>query len=219
MGPIAREGVTIDQTSHRVVGLGQGSECSHPDGGSPEGGPFRVEMLNGQNPGSNGGGHVQQSAGLASPNRSPTGDWDPKSTRHRQSPWSAITCPQWISKSSTTAIRGDALQRKLNWVSEWQDKDGLQYELNYLVDTGELYVMSEPPSHENVDPFGGIHVSNRPGFEKDLHVRVVAHIDSVDNMHQILKGWQDAMGADGGVEWLADRLRASGVAVTPAAGS
>jgi hypothetical protein len=101
--------------------------------------------------------------------------------------------------------------------TEWHDKNDIRYELNYLVDTGELYVMSEPPSHENVDPFGGIHISNRPGFEKELHVRVVAQIDSTDNLHHILDGWQDAMGADGGVEWLADRLRASGVGVTPGA--
>jgi hypothetical protein len=103
--------------------------------------------------------------------------------------------------------------------TEWHDKEGIRYELNFIEDTGELYVMSEPPSHENADPFGGVHISNRPGFEKQLHVRVVAHIDSVDNLHHILDGWQDAMSADGGVEWLADRLRASGVAVAPGAPS
>jgi hypothetical protein len=31
---------------------------------------------------------------------------------------------------------------------EWQDKDGLQYELNFIEDTGELYAMSQPPSHD-----------------------------------------------------------------------
>ena len=98
---------------------------------------------------------------------------------------------------------------------EWQDKDGLQYELNFIEDTGELYAMSEPPAHENADPFGGVWVRPGPGYEKTIQVRVVAKIDSTESLHQILKGWQDAMVADGSVEWLADRLRAAGVAVTP----
>jgi hypothetical protein len=97
----------------------------------------------------------------------------------------------------------------------WQDKDGLQYELNFIEDTGELYAMSQPPSHERTDPFGGIHEAPQPGYEKTILVRVVANIDSVDNLHEILSGWQTAMTGEGGVEWLADRLRAAGVAVAP----
>jgi hypothetical protein len=96
---------------------------------------------------------------------------------------------------------------------EWHDSHGLSYELNYVEDTGELYVMQEPPSHEWEDPFGGIHVAPEAGYGNKLMVRVVAHIDSVDNVHKILDGWQDAMQADGGAEWLAARLRAAGVAI------
>jgi hypothetical protein len=97
--------------------------------------------------------------------------------------------------------------------SEWHDSHGLQYELNYVEDTGELYVMQEPPPHEREDPFGGIHVVSEAGYGDKLIVRVVAHIDTVDNLHSILDGWPAAMKADGGAEWLAARLRAAGVAV------
>ncbi|HVB92216.1 MAG TPA: hypothetical protein VND70_08970 [Acidimicrobiales bacterium] len=99
--------------------------------------------------------------------------------------------------------------------SEWRDTAGVRHELNYVEDTGELYVMREPAPHVTEDPFGGLYVSTGPGFEKQITVHVVAHIDSVDILHQILKGWQEAMNGDEGASWLGQRLRAAGVAVSP----
>jgi len=43
----------------------------------------------------------------------------------------------------------------------------------------------------------------------------VAQIDTHDQLEKILDGWQQAMVGDGGAEWLADRLRAAGVATAP----
>jgi hypothetical protein len=99
--------------------------------------------------------------------------------------------------------------------TDWRDTHGTRYELNYVEDTGELYVMREPAPHVREDPFGGLHVSTGPGYEDKMTVHVVAKIDSVDLLHQILDGWQGAMGGDKGAEWLADRLHAAGVAVGP----
>jgi hypothetical protein len=48
-----------------------------------------------------------------------------------------------------------------------------------------------------------------------MMVRVVAHIDTLDNLHKILAGWEDAVAGDNGAEWLASRLRAAGVASGP----
>jgi hypothetical protein len=98
--------------------------------------------------------------------------------------------------------------------TEWQDTQGVRYELNYVEDTGELYVMQEPPPQGWEDPFGGFHTTVRAGYEDKLVVRVVAKIDSVDLMHSILAGWQDAMAGADRIGWVADRLRAAGVAVT-----
>jgi hypothetical protein len=101
--------------------------------------------------------------------------------------------------------------------TEWHDAHDVRYELNYVEDTGEVYVMQEPPPHEWEDPFGGIHVEAfTDADEHKMIVRVVANIDSVDSLHRILDGWQEAMVGDRGVQWLAERLRAAGVAVTPA---
>ncbi len=100
--------------------------------------------------------------------------------------------------------------------SEWMDKDGVRHELNYVEDTGELYVLREPAPHVTEDPFGGLHVSAPPGYDDKMTVHVIANIDSVDSVHRILDGWQDAMLGDNGADWLGDRLRVAGVAVGPA---
>jgi hypothetical protein len=95
----------------------------------------------------------------------------------------------------------------------WHDADDVQYELNWVHDTGELYVMREAAPRVSEDPFGGLHVRDTPGFEHQLTVHVVAHIDTADNLHKILDGWAEAMAGPDGPGWLGDRLRAASVAV------
>ena len=99
--------------------------------------------------------------------------------------------------------------------SEWMDADGVRHELNYIEDTGELYVLREPSPHVTEDPFGGMWVKAPPGYEKKITVHVIARIPSVERLHEILNGWQDAMRRQDGAQWLGDRLRAAGVAVGP----
>ncbi len=99
--------------------------------------------------------------------------------------------------------------------TEWLDKDGVRHELNYVEDTGELYVLREPAPHVTEDPFGGLHVSAPPGYEDKMTVHVIAKVDSVDDLHRILDGWQEAMQGEHGADWLGQRLREAGVAVGP----
>jgi hypothetical protein len=96
--------------------------------------------------------------------------------------------------------------------TEWHDAHGTRYEVSWVEDTGELYVMREPVPHITEDPFGGIHPSMGPKDEKKMTVSVVAQIATHDQLHKILDGWQAAMAGDGGAEWLAQRLRSAGVA-------
>jgi hypothetical protein len=98
---------------------------------------------------------------------------------------------------------------------EWHDAHGTRYEVNWVEDTGELYVMREPVPHIVEDPFGGIHSSITAKGEKKMTVRVVAQIATHDELHKILDGWQVAMAGESGAEWLAERLRAAGVATGP----
>ena len=100
--------------------------------------------------------------------------------------------------------------------TEWQDGDNVHYELNYVVDTGELYVVQEPPPHESADPFGGVHVrAITDDQEKQMIVRVVAIIESTERLHQIIDGWEEKMATPNSVGWLADRLKAAGVVSPP----
>jgi hypothetical protein len=99
--------------------------------------------------------------------------------------------------------------------TEWLDKDGVRHELNYVEDTGELYVLREPAPHVTEDPFGGLHVSAPAGYDDKMTVHVIAKIPSVDEVHAILNGWPEAMQGDHGADWLGERLRSAGVAVGP----
>jgi hypothetical protein len=100
--------------------------------------------------------------------------------------------------------------------TEWQDGDEIHYELSYVVDTGELYVVQEPPPHEREDPFGGLHVKPfTDADEKKMIVRVVAIIATVDELHRILDGWEEKMAEPNSIAWLADRLKAAGVLSPP----
>jgi hypothetical protein len=99
--------------------------------------------------------------------------------------------------------------------TEWKDADGVNHELNYVEDTGELYVLREPAPHVRGDPFGGLHFTTPPGYDNKMTVHVIAKIPTKDDVHRILKGWQEAMTSEDGDQWLGDHLRAAGVAVSP----
>jgi hypothetical protein len=97
--------------------------------------------------------------------------------------------------------------------TEWRDAQGVRYELNWIEDTGELYVMMEPPSPAWEGPFGDIHVQTGDRASIDeMTVLVVARVASHERLEQVLEGWQAAMAGQDGVHWLADRLKAAGVA-------
>jgi hypothetical protein len=99
--------------------------------------------------------------------------------------------------------------------SDWMDADGVRHELNYVEDTGELYVLREPAPHVSEDPFGGLWISTSPDYDHKMTVHVIAKIPTTDDVHRILNGWQDAMARPDGPVWLGDRLRGAGVAVGP----
>ncbi len=97
--------------------------------------------------------------------------------------------------------------------TEWRDAGGVRYELNWIEDTGELYVMMEPPPPEWEGPFGDLHVNVRDSAPvTGMAVFVVGHITTRDELEHVLDGWQAAMSTPGAVEWLAKRLISEGVA-------
>ena len=98
--------------------------------------------------------------------------------------------------------------------TEWRDKAGVRYELNWVEDTGELYVMREPAPYQWEDPFGGIHVNVSEEAPADgMTVAVVARIATHDQLRQVLAGWEDAMGRPDSTGWLEARLTDAGLAI------
>jgi hypothetical protein len=98
--------------------------------------------------------------------------------------------------------RGSA---ELQFGQDWHDEAGSRYELNWIEDTGELYVMHDDPTPIWFDQFGDF-MAIRPRPD-DLGVRVLTVVEGRENVLRLLEGWQDAMPGENSVQWLVDRLR------------
>jgi len=88
---------------------------------------------------------------------------------------------------------------------EWQDAVGHHFELNFVVDTGEAYLMAMPDAEMIEDPFGDIAVDTDEPVE-ELTVEVIAVVPSVDELHQAISGWEQEMTKSNSLAWLRDRL-------------
>lgn len=89
--------------------------------------------------------------------------------------------------------------------TEWHDADEARYELSWVADTGELYVMREPDVPMTEDPFGDVYRSDVPVGE--ITVAVIGWIPERDRMEEVLEGWESTMDEPNSVAWLAQRLR------------
>ena len=92
---------------------------------------------------------------------------------------------------------------------EWRDGANVRYELSWVQDTGELYLMREPIPSAYEDPLGDFDVDS--ANLEDLLVSVLGVESSHERLEEILVGWPEAMAAPQGVEWLAERLRSAGI--------
>ncbi len=98
--------------------------------------------------------------------------------------------------------------------TNWFDGNGNRYELSWVEDTGELYVMLERlPGTGSWTPFGDIEVGHSSA--KSLTVSVVGRVTTRDEVETVLAGWEEEMGKPDGIVWVANRLAEHGVAITP----
>jgi len=94
--------------------------------------------------------------------------------------------------------------------TNWFDANGSRYELSWVEDTGELYVMLElVPEMDSWTPFGDSEVEEIP-VDRVL-VMVVGYIQTLSEVETVLAGWPDQMAKPDGISWVADRLKAAGV--------
>jgi hypothetical protein len=93
---------------------------------------------------------------------------------------------------------------EVNLGRDWLDAGGRRYELNWVVDTGELYLMAEPEEPVEMDPLGDSFVPDMP---VDLiTVEVLATVADRDQVEQRLEGWESHAEGPDGVAWLRERL-------------
>ena len=97
--------------------------------------------------------------------------------------------------------------------TEWHDANGARYEVSWVADTGELYVMRDPASKGAEDPFGDALAGSVPVGA--LTVTVVGWLPDRDHLDRVLAGWQDAMAGEDSVSWLTSRLRDEAVPKVP----
>jgi hypothetical protein len=98
--------------------------------------------------------------------------------------------------------------------TNWFDAKGSRYELSWVQDTGELYVMLELlPEVDTWTPFGDIEIEQM-AVDRVI-VMVVGHVPTLDQVEGILAGWPEQMTKPDGISWVAEQLRANGVPATP----
>jgi hypothetical protein len=92
---------------------------------------------------------------------------------------------------------------------EWRDANNIRHELSWIEETGELYVMQEPVPQFYEGPLGGYIVDSED--VNGLQVVVLCTVSSHERLNEALSGWEEAMGAPEGVEWLISKLSAAGL--------
>ena len=88
----------------------------------------------------------------------------------------------------------------------WQDGAGHHFCLNYVVDTGEVYVMAMPDAEMIEDPFGDIAVDTDEPLD-ELTVKVLAVVPTADALHESIRGWEEEMAKPNSLEWVRAGLR------------
>ena len=99
--------------------------------------------------------------------------------------------------------------REVEFGRDWRDSQNVRYELSWVEDTGELYLMREPVPGAYEDPFGDI-VVDKEDLD-GLLVSVLGVVASHEKVEEVLAGWTQAMANPAGVEWLATTLKAAGI--------
>jgi hypothetical protein len=75
---------------------------------------------------------------------------------------------------------------------KWSENDR-RFEVSWVADTGELYVMAEPYSRREIST-------------ESVTVEVLGVIEGRDTINAALSGWQEAMAQPNGLTWVRERV-------------
>ncbi len=96
---------------------------------------------------------------------------------------------------------------EIEFGDDWTGASGESYELSWIKDTGELYLMLDPKGRVMIDIFGDGVVESEP--VEALQVKVIATISDHDELERQLDGWASAMSAENSLRWLKERFPAT----------
>jgi hypothetical protein len=100
---------------------------------------------------------------------------------------------------------------EIEFGTDWHDAAGSRYELSWVTDTGELYVMLEPAAAGFLeDPFGDVFEVGQPQADQ-LTVGVIGWVADRSKVDELLAGWEQEMVKPNSVGWLTARLEQAGV--------
>lgn len=104
--------------------------------------------------------------------------------------------------------------REYSFGQDWTDAGGTRWELNWVEDTGEVYVMREAGEPLVMDPLGDVAVPNLPADE--VTVEILGRIEGLEAVEAAFAGWSEAQGGAGSLDWVRERVGdvASGVSHT-----
>ena len=92
---------------------------------------------------------------------------------------------------------------------DWTDAVGTRWECNWVVDTGEVYLMQEPTEPVEMDPLGDTWVPDMP--MDVITVEVLSTIGERALLDRAVDGWSDAMAAPNSIEWIRGRVTQAAV--------
>ncbi len=93
---------------------------------------------------------------------------------------------------------------ELEFGRDWSDNSGNHYEVSWVHDTGELYVMGAPVEPLFSDAVGDVFVQSL--HTEDVVVTVLATIPERAVVEETLAGWSQAMTQTNSIEWVRDRV-------------
>jgi hypothetical protein len=100
---------------------------------------------------------------------------------------------------------------------DWSDNSGNHYEVSWVQDTGELYVMGAPVEPIFSDGIGDEFVKRL--HTEDVVVTVLAAIPERAEVERALAGWSQAMDQTNSIDWVRERIahqvRSRGSQVAP----
>ena len=87
---------------------------------------------------------------------------------------------------------------------DWTDAGGTRWELNWVEDTGEVYLMREAEEPLVMDPLGDTAV---PKMSADqVTVEILGEIGSLQDVEDAFSGWSEAQAGEASIDWIRQRM-------------